>query len=176
MLTAIYSDRVPHLAPYRPAVRHGPLRHMSLLGDTVEFKVTAVVVSLIPPLAQIDPNNLVERSLLATCGGLGALLALLGDKPKSWQDVVWRIVGGIVSCFLFGPSVAQRFGLHVDMNGIILTFGLTGVLSWYILGAVTKLLIAWRDSGGLGNAIRAWFTKWASLPSNGNGPSQPPPK
>lgn len=159
MLSAIEDGKVSvHPSPFGD----DPLLHLSSPEGSVEYKITAVLFGLIPPVAQIDTNDISQRCLVALCGGLGALLALLGDKPKSWQDIVWRVVGGIISCFLFGPAVAARFGLHTDMNGIVLTFGLVGVLSWYVLGSFTKLLIAWRDGGGLGNAIKAWVSKWAS--------------
>jgi len=144
---------------------------MDLHGH-IEFSLAAILLMAIPALAQIDTNNVGERAILATCGGLGAILALLGDKPKSWQDIVWRLVGGVIACFLFGPSVAKRFYDQPDMNAIIVTFGLTGVMSWYVLGSVTKMLISWRDSGGLGNAIKLWLSKWATAVP----PAPEPPK
>ena len=160
-----FNQRV-HSQPRRPMVARGPLRYMpadATGGLHLEYKVAALVVASLPIVAQMDTNNIAERTMLALCGGLGALLALLSDRPKSWQDVVFRIVGGIVSCFLFGPFLAIRFGMNADMNGIILTFGLTGVLSWYVLGAITKILIAWRDNGGLGNMLKLWVAKWAAI-------------
>lgn len=132
--------------------------------DYIGYKVAGFVIALIPPIAQIDVNDLYGRAILATLGGLGAVLAIIGDKPKNWQDVVIRIVGGVISCFLFGPYVAKRFGFHADLDGLALVFGVIGIASWYILGAVTKILIAWQQSGGLGVAIRTWVQSWAGKP------------
>lgn len=139
--------------------------------DYIGLKVAGAVIAAVPPIAALDINDVGDRAVLALCGGLGALLAILGDRPKNWQDIVWRIVGGIVSCFLFGPYAAKRFGLNADFDGLVLTFGVVGVLSWYFLGAGTKLMIAWQESGGLGRAIRAYVRQWAGLPKD-----EPPPK
>lgn len=142
--------------------------------DYIGYKVAAVIIAAVPPIAQIDPNDIGGRALLACLGGLGALLAILGDRPKNWHDAIVRIVGGVTSCFLFGPYVAKRFGFHADLDGIALVFGLIGVLSWYFLGAVSKALAAWQQSGGLTDAIKAWFRAYAGIKLPPQQPPTPP--
>jgi len=129
--------------------------------DYIGYKVCGFVLSMVPPIAVLDTADVLDRILLSLCGGLGALLAILGDRPKNWPDVVYRIVGGVISCFLFGPWMARRFGLDANFDGLILVFGCVGVSSWYVLGTVTKLIVQWQESGGLANAIKSWFRQWA---------------
>lgn len=117
-------------------------------------KVAALTISVVPVVAQLDPNDLTQRALLAGCGGLGALLVLISDRPASWHDFVARITGGVTSCFLFGPWLAARFGQET-LNGLILTFGLVGATSWYLLGSATKGLAAFRESNGFWEAVAA---------------------
>lgn len=120
----------------------------------IGHKVAALVVSGVPVLAQLDPNNLGERLVLAGCGGLGSLLVLISDRPKGWYDFVSRVTGGVTSCFLFGPWVATRTGQDT-LNGLILTFGLMGAASWYVLGSATKGMIAFRESAGFWTFVSA---------------------
>lgn len=121
----------------------------------IGHKVTALLASATPLLMQLDPNDLAQRLALASCGGLGALLVLISDRPKTWVDFLGRITGGVTSCFLFGPWVATRLGQDT-LNGVLLTFGLIGASSWYVLGSATKGLIALRESNG----VRDFFVAW----------------
>ena len=115
--------------------------------------MTGAVISSIPLIANIDVTTIEGRAILSLSGGLGALIATFGDRPKSYQDAVARIAGGVSSCFLFAPWIAERFNLNGDMNGMLLVFGVIGVLSWYVIGSVSRGLAAMRDSGSLWRAI-----------------------
>lgn len=147
--------------------------------DYLGFKVAGFVVAILPAVirSELDIDTMTGRLLLALCGGAGALLALFGDRPKNWPDAVFRIVGGVISCFLFGPWVAKRFGMGDTMDGIIFVFGGIGVVSWYFIGSGTKVLIGARESGGLGKLIKNVLAQWLRVdPDKLSSPAKPPEK
>ncbi len=125
--------------------------------------VMGATINLVPYLADVDTSTIEGRLLLSTAGAMGALIAIIGDRPKTVTDAIARVVVGVFSCFLFAPWLAKKIGLDSDLNGNLLVFGLLGILSWYITGSVTRGLIAARDSGSLWRAILAAIRQ--NLPS-----------
>ncbi len=115
------------------------------------------VISLVPYFAEIDTSTIEGRLLLAGAGAMGAAIAIIGDRPKSINDGLCRIVVGVFSCFLFAPYIARKVGLDSDLNGNLMVFGALGVCSWYFTGSLTRLLITLRDNGSMGRAFLAAF-------------------
>lgn len=122
--------------------------------DYIGHTVTAIIVSAFPAVVRVDPSDIWGRLLLALCGGLGAILMIMGDRPKNLKDVAYRITCGIVSCFLFGPYVARRFGYEADLDGIVVVFGMIGASSWYVAGSIARGLSKWQTSGGMWEFIK----------------------
>jgi hypothetical protein len=113
--------------------------------DYFGHKVTAIVLAAIPMEFAIDAESFWHRLILSLCGGLGAVVAIATDRPKNWQETAIRMGSGFVSCFLFGPYLSQRFGQN-DMNSHIAMLGVIGIVSWYVMGSVTRWLQKAKDS------------------------------
>lgn len=118
---------------------------MTDLGDgRISHSITAIVIGFAPIIADADLDDPVQRLAFAGCGGLGAILAMIGDRPKVPSEFIIRIAGGIFSTFLFAPWLAKRFG-QTDMNGTFLTFGITGAISYFVLSSVTQIMAKARE-------------------------------
>jgi hypothetical protein len=148
--------------------------------DYVGFKVTGFLVALLPAVIknEIDPNEMTGRLILALCAGGGALLAIFGDRPKSWTDAGARVFCGIITCFLFGPWLGQRFGLTDTLDGLVFMSGVVGVSSWYVMGTVVRLMIAAQNNGSMGEVLRRLFKAWSTVDvgpmSTGKDPAEKP--
>lgn len=125
--------------------------------------VTGVCLNIAPILAQADGETIEGRLMFSLCGGAGAALMLIGDRPSSWADTVSRIVSGIAACFLFAPYIIAKFGIKAETNSIMAVFGIIGACSWYIAGSVSHGLRALRDSGSIWRMILA-FLRWSIPP------------
>lgn len=110
----------------------------------VSHSITAIALGIAPLVADADLDDPIQRLAFAGCGGLGAVLAMIGDRPKVPSEFIIRIAGGIFSTFLFAPWLAKRFGQN-DMNGTFLTFGITGAVSYFALSSVTQIMAKARE-------------------------------
>lgn len=87
-----------------------------------------------------DANTIWERLIIAACGLAGAALALFTDRPGDWRDVLARIGSGVFACQLFGPYIARKLGYADHLDSTIAVYGIMGLLTWYLMGSLMKLL------------------------------------
>ena len=111
--------------------------------------VTSFVVSFVPFLADMDGlNDGWQRLFFALCGGAGAALAMITDRPKNAKEAVVRCAGGVFSSLLFGLYIASKLG-QTEANGVLTVCGVVGLTSYYILGSISRLLVEARDGNWL---------------------------
>lgn len=135
---------------------HGYLGHL----------VSAAFLAMIPIFAQVDLDSISGRIWLSAAGGLGAVVAILGDPPATKHDVAARLAGGVICCILFAPWVIQRLGVVDSTASTYATAGGIGLVSWYMIGSVGRGLRGLRDSGSLWRAIAIAIRR--ELPANGH--------
>lgn len=120
--------------------------------------VAGGILSAIPLFANLNPEEIFpDLILLALCGGVGAFIAVIGDRPMGVMDLAFRLSGGVFFCFLFGGLVARRLGFAADQSGLLFVFGGLGFASWYLIGALSRGLVKFRDSGKLWQALASAF-------------------
>ncbi len=122
---------------------HAP--HPMYLGHIV----TSFTVAFFPFLADMDGlNDGWQRLFFALCGGAGAALAMITDRPKNAKEAVVRCAGGVFASLLFGLYIASKMG-QTEVNGVLTVCGVTGLVSYYVLGSVSRLLVEARDGNWL---------------------------
>lgn len=129
------------------------LNHQGYFGHMV----TGTLLNFLPFFAQLDGESIEGRLMFSLCGGAGAAMMLIGDRPTSWGDAVARITSGICACFLFGSYAVSRFNIKPEPNSVLAVFGVIGALSWYVAGSVGHGLRALRDSGSIWKMLLAFI-------------------
>jgi hypothetical protein len=131
-------------------------------------KLATLLIASIPAFT-IDGNELMNRFILAVCGGIGSAIALAVDRPGSWQDGALRMGVGFAVCALFVPYMAQwwanKTSTETSLDTVIALAGLIGIGSWYLMGSAFRFLKWLQNSDVIGTIIKI---------KTGIGPSAPP--
>ncbi len=77
-------------------------------------------------------------------GFVGAVLALTFQPPKTRAEFVTRGVFSILSGMLFSGPVREYLKWPITIETDIAAGALTALLSWWIMGAVVRLIDAWK--------------------------------
>lgn len=77
----------------------------------------------------------------------GAVLALIFQPPKTKAEFWTRTAFSIVSGFIFGGQTREYLKWPVTMDTDIAATCLTALLSWWIMGALVRLIEAWKGPG-----------------------------
>ena len=120
----------------------------------VGHKLTSVIIAAIPGLVRINSGEVLDRLLLAACGGIGAAIAIASDRPKNWQEACIRVGVGTASCVLFCPYIAARLSFDSQIDALIATAGVMGVISWYVMGSTSRFLRWLGTSDVVGTLIK----------------------
>lgn len=78
----------------------------------------------------------------------GAILALVFQAPKTRAEFVTRAVFSILSGLLFGDVVREYFKWAETWQMVVAAGALTSMLSWFIMGAVTRIISKWTPPKG----------------------------
>ncbi len=78
----------------------------------------------------------------------GAVLALTFQPPKTRAEFVTRVVFSILSGLLFGDVVREYFKWAETWQMVTAAGALTAMLSWFIMGAVTRIIGKWNPPKG----------------------------
>lgn len=103
-------------------------------------RITSIAVAVLPLVLRVDSGEFWDRLLLAICGSLGAGIAVLADKPLTWQETAGRIAAGFITCALFVPWLARRYGFDGQVDSLIAAAGVLGVTAWYVAGSSVRFL------------------------------------
>lgn len=123
------------------------------LGDVV----SSLAIAAAPLVLDISSETVGERFVLAFCGLLGSSIALFTDKPTSIRDVAARVGSGVFTCQLFGPYLARKIGF-TDADARIAVYGIIGLLAWYLMGSLMRLLKQVQDSNLAEKLLRMKFS------------------
>jgi len=120
-------------------------------------KLMTILIAAIPAFG-VDSNELINRLVLAICGGLGSGIALALDRPASMKDGAVRMGVGFALCALFVPYLATKWAIktktEVNLDGIIALAGVIGISSWYIMGSLFRFLKWMQTSDIVGTIIK----------------------
>ncbi len=124
------------------------------ITDSFGDKVTSLVVAALPLIFKVDSGDIWDRLIIAGCGALGSIIAIVADKPTNWQETAGRIASGFISCALFIPWVARRYGFFDQSDSLIAAAALCGILAWYVAGSSVRFLTWVRTSGIVSDILR----------------------
>lgn len=74
----------------------------------------------------------------------GAVLALIFQPPKTKPEFWTRTGFSIISGFIFGGQAREYLKWPPSMDTDIAATALTALLSWWIMGALVRLIDAWK--------------------------------
>lgn len=120
-------------------------------------KLASILFASIPVFT-LDLDEVVNRLVVALCGGVGSFIALALDRPATWQDGAVRLGVGFAACALFVPYLATKWAIktHTDVNldSIIALAGVVGISSWYLMGSLFRFLKWLQNSDIVGTIIK----------------------
>lgn len=74
----------------------------------------------------------------------GAILALAFQPPKALSEFVTRSIFSILSGMLFAGQAREYLQWPITIETEIASGSLTALLSWWVMGAVVRLIDAWK--------------------------------
>lgn len=137
-------------------------------GSYFGNKVASVVIAILPLVFRTDQDSIGERLLLAACGGAGSAIAVIADRPGSWRETAGRIGIGFLTCALFCPWLAQRYGFYGQTDSLMAAAGVMGIISWYLAGSGTRLIRHAQESEWLAKSAPGLIRNWALRALAGN--------
>lgn len=103
--------------------------------------------------------DLLVATILKVCGSLaGAVLSLIFLPPKTLAEFVTRCGFSVIAGILFSEPVREYLRWAPTLQMELASSALTAMLSWFVMGAVTRLITA-IDWANLVNLIKAWRAK-----------------
>lgn len=131
-----------------------PADHHNYVG----FKVVAALLTAFPIEQAFYGGDLtvLGRILLAVSAGAGAALLVMVDRPRTVFDAATRVGVGVGAGFLFVPHLCNRWSI-TEWNGAIALAAGVGSVSWFVVGAVAKVLTRAQTKDWFEALIRARF-------------------
>jgi hypothetical protein len=87
---------------------------------------------------------LVDLALKALGSVSGAVLALVFQPPKNRAEFVTRAAFSVISGLIFGDIAREYFKWADTWQMVLAASAATAMLSWFIMGAVVRLIGAWK--------------------------------
>lgn len=75
---------------------------------------------------------------------IGAALALIYAQPKTLAEFVTRSAFSVVAGFLFSDPLRDWLKWPITINYELASAALAAMLSWFVMGAVTRAIDAWK--------------------------------
>lgn len=74
----------------------------------------------------------------------GAVLALVFQPPKTRAEFYTRAAFSLISGMIFAGQVREYLKWPISLDTDIASGALTALLSWWIMGALVRIIDAWK--------------------------------